>query len=168
MARHEPALTPNALEVLRARSEVELLGQRPRAPMRRVARLLLQRVSNHLLHLPVGDPARRAWPRLIEQPVEPLRHEPPTPAPGRLPRDPQRGCNLRVRAARRARQDDLRALGQALCGRPSPRPLLEHRPLAGADRHAYGRASSSGHPCLLVPEVREARRIRFRISDPGH
>ncbi len=65
-------------------------------------------------------------------------------------------------------RNHLRPLRQALRRGPAPHPLLERRPLTRTDRHAYGRASSSGHPCLLVPEVREARRIRFRISDPGH
>jgi hypothetical protein len=47
--------------------------------------------------------------------------------------------------------------------------LFQRRPLARAHNHSRRRPSLTfGHPCLLVPEVRMARILRFRISDPGH
>ena len=98
----------------------------------------------------------------------PLLDEAPTPAVGRLARDPQVGRDLRIRSPRGTGQDDLRPLRQRLRRGPSPGPLLQPRTLAGTHGHSNGRASSFRRPRLLVPEVREARRIRFRTSDPGH
>ena len=164
--RLQPEGSPNAAD--RGMTQLELLGQRARTPMRRVPWCLLQCLGNHLLHLRIGKSARSPRTRLVDEPVQTLLDKAATPAPDRLPRDPQRARDLRIRAARGAAQHDLRTLGQALRRRPSSRPLLQSRSLARTHGHANCRASSFRHPRLLVPEVREARRIRFRTSDPGH
>ena len=85
---------PNAAD--RRMTQLELLRHRPRAPMRRVPRRVLQCVGNHLLHLRIGEPPRCPGPRLVDQPVQPLLDKAPTPAPDRLPRDPQLEESLQV------------------------------------------------------------------------
>ena len=59
---------------------------RPRRPMRRVARLLLQRLHDHPLDVLVADRARLARPRLVMQPVEAAPREPAPPLADRRAR----------------------------------------------------------------------------------
>ena len=99
--RLQPEGAPDAAD--RGVTQLQLLGQCAGAPVRGIPGLLLQRVRDHLLHLPIGDAPRRARSRLVHQTVQPLLDEAPPPAAHRLPRDPQFGGNLRIRSTRGAR-----------------------------------------------------------------
>src|SRR5207248_3819496 len=85
-----------------------------RRPVRRVRRLLLERLHDHPLDVLVADRARLARPRLIVQPVKTTPGEPAPPFPDSRARTAQLGRDLRARAPLRRRQHDPAAKRQRL------------------------------------------------------
>jgi hypothetical protein len=104
--------TPNAHH--RRLRQPARLGHRPTAPVRRVARLLVQGLGDHALDRRITDRARRPRPRLIEQPVETLRDEPRAPLADRLRGDRQAFGNLAIGAIGLCGQHDTCAHRQRL------------------------------------------------------
>src|SRR5205823_5480441 len=78
----------------RALAHPRRLGHRPRRPMRRRPRLLLQGLADHPLDILVADRARLARPRLVMQPIKPPPREPATPLPDRRHRTAELGRDL--------------------------------------------------------------------------
>ncbi len=121
VARELERLTPMRLQAERAPNapnrhvtHVALFRQHARAPMCRVGWRPLQRVDNHLLHLRIRDPARRAGTRLVQQSIQAFGDEALPPASHRLPRDPQGGRHFGIRADRRHTRGQSAPVAQAL------------------------------------------------------
>ena len=112
-------------------------GHRGPRPVRRVRRGLLQRRHHHVLDLVEQDRRRPARARLVDQTLEPVRHEPGTPAGHRPWRHPQLGGDLLVRQPVGAAQHDLRPQRQRLRGLRPPRPPRQLLPL-GIGQHQLG------------------------------
>ena len=73
----------------------------------------LQSRDDDLLDLFVRDRARRPNAGLIVKPVEPTLDKPPTPEANGLHRRPATGCDICVRRAPRAGQNDAGAKREA-------------------------------------------------------
>ena len=93
-------------------TEAGRLRHLARAPVRRAARRRFQRADNHRLDLRVGDLARRAGTRFVEQARHAIGHEPRAPLTHRRLRHPQASSDRRVVAALGARQHEARASRQ--------------------------------------------------------
>jgi hypothetical protein len=119
--RLQPEGAPSA--ALRALRHLELLRQLRRAPMRRLARALIERRGDELLDSRVIEVARRPGPWLIEPPVEPPLKEAAAPLAHRLTHDAAAPGHLAVVHPLRARKDDARARRQRLRSLMPPRPL---------------------------------------------
>ncbi len=92
--------------------------------MRRALGDLFQGAHHHLLHLGVGDGARRPGPRLVAQPVQPAVQETAAPLGHGAPVDAQPRGDGDVGAAIGAGQHDPGAQHQALRGAAAPGPVL--------------------------------------------
>src|SRR5438034_8725654 len=87
---------------------------RPRRPVRRIRRLLLERLHDHPLHVLVADRAWLSRPRLVVKTVETARGEPAPPAADRRGITPQLRRDLCARAALRGRENDPAAKRERL------------------------------------------------------
>src|SRR5207247_8651118 len=87
-------------------------GHRPRRPVRRTGRLLLERLHDHPLNLLVADRARLPRPRLVMQPVEATPREPAPPLPDRVVVTAKLGRDLLARPTFRRRPDYPAAKGE--------------------------------------------------------
>ena len=92
--------------------------------MRRLSGSALQGQPHHSLNLRITDLARRPGARFIQQPVQPPLHKALAPFADRLVGQPELLRHGRVGLARRALQNNARALGQRLRTLRSPRPTL--------------------------------------------
>ena len=141
---------------------------RPRRPVRRVRRLLLERLHDHPLDVLVADRARLARPRLVMQPIEAAPREPAPPLADRRGVTAQLGRDLRARPPLRRRQHDPAAKRQRLRALRTPSPPLQHLPLLTTEhdlrtlRHDRPQSSSSMRttfganqpgPCELTTQV---------------
>ena len=82
--------------------------------MRRLSGSALQGQPHHSLNLRITDLARRPGARFIQQPVQPPLHKALAPFADRLVGQPELLRHGRVGLARRALQNNARALGQRL------------------------------------------------------
>ena len=110
---------------------------RARRPVRRVRRLLLERLHDHPLDVVVADRARLARPRLVMQPVEAPPRKPAPPPADRRAGTAQLGCDLPARPPLRRRQHDPATKRQRLRALRPPSPSLEHLPLLVAEHDLY-------------------------------
>src|SRR5580658_9575498 len=108
--------------------ETRLLGHEARAPVRAVGRHRFQCLSNDVFHLLIGDLARRADPRLIEQAIQPKFSKPFPPLTGRRAGNVQLSRDLRI---------------------AHPLPTTEYNP--GAHRHGLRRLRSTRHHTQFLP-----------------
>lgn len=83
-----------------AAAEAEPLRQRPRAPVRGVARPAFERQRHRLLHRGVADLARRTGPRLVQQPVDSAADETRAPTADRQTGQAKTAGDLSVGPAR--------------------------------------------------------------------
>ena len=143
-------------------------------PVRGVGRHLLQRGGDDLFHLVQQDRQRPARPRLISQPVQPLRGEPAAPFAHRRRIDPQAGGGLLVRRPLRAGQHDLGPQRQRLAGLGPPRPPRQLIPLLAGQHqlsHRQARPVMIGQPrqaILSEPPPPLAHRHPRRPQLRGH
>ena len=152
----------------RGLTESAALRHGARTPVRGVPRRAFQGQSDHPLDLCVRDLARRSRTRLIQQPRQPLPDEAMPPAPHRLPRDAGRGRDLPVGLGRGARQDEARALGQALRRGRTTRPLFQRLPFVGGqhDGRCWTTCTHRCPPCLH--EERRCAPVCSAIFNSGH
>ena len=131
-------------------TQPQMLGHRPRRPVRGIRRRGLQRRGDQRLDLIVADHPRPARPRLIEQPVQPVLGEPVTPPPHRC-----RSTGPAVRPSSvlvptiGGRQHDSGPHRQPRRTRSSPRPPLQ----LGAfiiGQHDLGSMRSTAQPSLTT------------------
>src|SRR5438093_3558736 len=108
-----------------------------RRPVRRVRRLLLERLHDHPLDVLVADRARLARPRLIVQPVEATPREPSAPLPDRRRVAAQLGRDLAARLTLGRSQHDPAAKRQRLRALRTPSPPPQHLSLLIAQHDLY-------------------------------
>jgi len=125
------------------------LGHQTRAPVRRLTRPALQRRGDHLLHLRVGDLARLARARGIEQSVQPLLDKAAAPLAYRLYRHATTLRNLPIGRPLCTRQHDARPQRKRLRGGATPRPFQQPIVLFGRERQLR-QCPSRNHVRLLV------------------
>ena len=112
------------------------------------------------LDLLVGDRARRARPRLVDQPVQPTLHEPPPPLAHRLRRHPNLGGDLLIRFTCRATP------ARSGTAAPTPATTSPAAPTAAASPAPH-RSTSTRATGLPLPPPTEST-INHRISGAGH
>jgi hypothetical protein len=100
--------------------------------MRRVVRLLLERLHDHPLDLLIIDRARLPRTRLVVQSVKPARRETHPPAANRGGVTAELLGDLDTRPPLRRRQNNPAAKRERLRRLRSPRPPLQHLPLLTA------------------------------------
>jgi hypothetical protein len=127
LVRLQPERPPDSAD--RALAHPTRGRHRTRRPMRRVRRLLLERLHEYPLDVGVRDRARLARPRLVMEPVKtPLREPAPPLAHGRAVAA-QLGSDLRARPSLSRRQHDPAPKRQRLRALRPSSPPLEHLPL---------------------------------------
>src|SRR5438034_6104624 len=102
---------------------------RTRRPVRRVRRLLLERLDDHALNVDVADRAGLPRPRLVVQPVEAAAREPAPPPADRRAGTAQLGCDLRARPPLRRRPHDPATQSPRLRAPRTPSPTVATPPL---------------------------------------
>src|SRR5271169_58675 len=152
--RLQPKGTPSAAH--RALRDLKLLRKQARAPMRGLARALIERSGDQLLDSRLIELARRTGPRLIEQAVEPPLKKATAPLAHGLTHDATALGYLAVVRPLCARQDDVRTQGQILRGLMPPRPfdqliVLLHRQLQLLELRSPAHRSLS--VCSPYPET---------------
>src|SRR5438477_356805 len=153
-----------------------------RRPVRRVRRLLLERLHDHPLDVLVADRARLARPRLIVQPVEATPREPSPPLADRRTGSAQLGRDLRARPTVSRRQHNPAAKRQRLRALRTPSPPLQRLPLLivehdlSTNRHDRPQSSlirttfdtSTPGPCELTTQItRRSRRSTPAFPSAG-
>ena len=133
---------------------------RARRPVRRVRRLLLERLHDHPLDVLVADRARLARPRLVMQPIEAAPREPaPPPADRRAgysPTRPRSPCSTCPSAA----ANTIRQRNASAC------ELFGRR----AHRSSVSRSSSlstTSARCAMTAPNRRSMRTTFDGQTPG-
>ena len=122
-------------------------SHRPGRPVRRVCRLLLERLHDHPLHLLVADRARLPRPRLVVQAVEAAPGEPAPPLPDRVVVTAELGRDLLACPALRGRQHDPAAKRERLRALRPPSPPLQHLPLLSS-------STTSARAAITAPNRR--------------
>ena len=143
------------------------LGHRSRRPVSGVSGLLFQGLHDHGLDFVVGDGARRSGPRFVEQTLEALLHEPPTPLTHGGIVDPQIGGHRLVRGTRRTGQDDPGPQSQRLSALAPPDQAFEDLALLVAQQQLCLRSSPWRHrrlPSLLTMTGTRRARRKFRTD----
>jgi hypothetical protein len=135
LVRLEPEGPPDAAD--RALAHPGRGRHRARRPVRRVGRLLLERLDDHPLDISVADRARLARTRLVMQTVEATPSEPAAPLANRRAAAAQPRRDLLARLAVGRRQHDPAAQRQRLRALRTPRPALQHLPLLVAQHNLY-------------------------------
>jgi hypothetical protein len=97
--------------------------------VRGARRCLLQGRDDHLFDLVQVDQRWPAGTLFVDQPIETLGQEPPTPLTHSGQMYVQGPCHVSVRVALGTRQDDPGPHRENLCGRRSPRPTSQRRSL---------------------------------------
>ena len=166
LMRLQPERAPDTAD--RALAHPGCRRHRPGRPVRRIDRLLLERLHDHPLDRLVADQARLARPRLVMQTIDPALGEPDSPFADRVGVTPKLRGDLIARAPLRRRQHHPAAKRQRLRALRPPSPPLEHRPLLIVQhdlsplRHA--------RPPIVVDEhdVSTPNNRSLRTSDSGH
>src|SRR5262245_56003025 len=98
--------------------------------MRRIPRLLLERLHDHPLQILIADRARLSRPRLVIPPVKAAAGAPATPLANRVVVTAQLDRDLLARPSLRSRQHDRQRNANAceLVGRPAHRPTTSRPP----------------------------------------
>src|SRR5450432_401097 len=144
--------------------------QRSTAPVRGSVRPLRQRGRNQTLDLSITDLTRRAWPRLVQQPIEPLRDETTAPLADRLWRRANPLRDFAVRQFLRTRKDDARTKRQRLRGLVAARPF-DQLLVLGLTQDQHWQSRSSSHVRLLGTHLNVRPRCEQnvqRIKDSIH
>jgi hypothetical protein len=164
--RLQPERAPDSAH--RGLTESAALRHGARTPVRGVPRCAFQGEGDHALNLRVRDLARGPRTRFIQQPRQSLPDEAMPPAPHRLPRDAGRGRDLSVGLGRGTRQDEARALGQALRRGRTTRPLLQRLLFFGGqhDERCWTTGTHRRPPCLH--EERRCTPVCSVIFNSGH
>src|SRR6478752_3982215 len=102
---------------------------RTRRPMRRVGRLLFERLHDHPLDGLITNQTRLPRPRLVMQPVETAAGKPAPPLADRVVITTKLGRDLLARPALRGRQHDPATKRQSLRTLRPPSPPLKRLPL---------------------------------------
>src|SRR6516162_4835262 len=160
--------TPRDATHWSTRAMATALGHRTRTPVRGVSRRALQCERDDTFDLRIGDLARRAGPRLIQQPRQTLANEAMPPAAHGLPRHARGRGDLAVGLARRARQHQTCTLRQSLRCRRAASPLLQRLPFFSS-QHDGRSGTASAHRC--PPCLHEERRrtpVCSMIFNSGH
>ena len=125
--------------------------RRPR-PVGRIRRSRLQRRHDHLLDLIVGDPARRARPRLIGQALQPPVQETPAPLGHRLRPDTHLHGNVLIGPQAillRTAQHDPAPQGQRLRRLRPPRPTHQRHAFLIGQHQRHLRTTTTSHAATL-------------------
>lgn len=99
----------------RGLGQARALSHRLARPVRRVGRCLFQRRDDHLFDLVHQNRGRAARPRLVDQPVQALIHEPSTPLVHRVRRDLQINGDLLVGRPGSAHASTIRERNARAC-----------------------------------------------------
>ena len=116
----------------------------------------------------VGNRARDAWPRFVQQPGDSLSEEATAPFADGRSRHALTASDDRVGLALGRAQDDPRAQGDRLRRGPTTRPLLEGRLFVSGQHEWRQRSAQSHRRVLLVAEYDGPTKVVSRISDSGH
>lgn len=120
-------------------------SHRPRRPVGRVLRRLLERLDDDPLDVGIGDPPGDAGPRIVAQTVQAPLEEAPPPGCGPCP-----ARHLHDRVVFGALQHDPRPLRQSLSRRSATQPALQHRPLGISDRQRRNPRTRTTHTRLTT------------------
>jgi hypothetical protein len=143
-------LSANARQIrLTAVTHPGRLSHRARRPVRRVRRLLLERLDDHPLDITVADRTRLTRTRLIMQPIKTTPREPATPLADRRGRAPQSRSDLLAGLPLGSGQHDPAAQRQRLSALRTPSPTLEHLPL-GLIEHDLSTRRHNGLQSSLI------------------
>ena len=142
-------------------AEAGRLRHLARAPVRRAARRRFQCAHDHLLDLRIGDLARRAGTRFVEQPGHAIGHEPRPPFAHGRRRHPQAARDRRVVAPLGARQHQARPSRQRRSRTRSMRQRIQFSSFLRWSRR--GRLWGDRCACwiLLHPAIRPSAEIYF-------
>src|SRR4051794_15437182 len=160
--------------------------------MRRVRRLLLERLHDHPLNILISDRARLPWPRLVVEPIHPAptsltragarlpcpgpRGDPPAP-PRRTPHPPlphrrgvtaQRLRYLNARAALGSGENDPTTKRERLRRLRPPSPTLQHLPLLARERDLRPLPHRRLQSSLPIRTTSTPTRRSLRTNDSGH
>jgi hypothetical protein len=124
------------------------LGHRTQRPVRRPGRRRFQCQPDRLGDRVVADPARRAGPRLVEQPVQAVLGEAATPLAHRVRVRAHRAADRLVLHPGRRRQHDPRTPRHRLPGLLCPRQRLQFLPLRRTQRDRHRSLAHHDHPQL--------------------
>ena len=144
------------------------LRHRSRTPMGRVSRLALQGSRQHRFHVGIGHRARRARPRLVQQPIQARGQKAGPPLAHGLLRQPQVVRHPGVALARRAAENHSRPLCQRLCGAGPPSPALQRLPLIDGDLQGRNRSSCAHGRSPFTTENAHHTQFVSIISGTGH
>ena len=153
--RLQPEGAPDAVDG--RRRIAHRLRHRAQRPVRRPGRRRLQRQPDRLGDLVVADLARRAGPRLVEQPVQPVRGEAATPLAHRVGVRPHLGADRLVLHPGCRRQHDPRPPRHRLPGLLRPRQRLQFLPLS--------LAQPNRHRALPITIIRPLSDNRINFAD---
>src|ERR1019366_852213 len=142
------------------------VGHRTGGPVGGVGWLLFQGLYDHGLDFVVGDGARRPRPRLVEQTLEALLHEPAAPLAHGGIGDPQVGGHRLVGGTGGTGQDDPGPQSQRLRAFAPPGQAFEDLALLVAQHQLGLRSSPWWHlrlPSLLTTTGTRRSRRKFRV-----
>jgi AraC-like DNA-binding protein/CheY-like chemotaxis protein len=149
-------------------THVAVLGQAARRPVRRIVRHRFQRRRQDALHIGIGDRARHARTRLVEQPIQTAHQKATAPFADRLLRDVDVPRNRGRGFTRGAAQHQTRAQGQGLRRGRAARPPFERFAFLGRQHHRSHGSAQSHRRVLLVAEYDGRPKYVSRISNSPH
>src|SRR4051794_25511738 len=141
---------------------------RTRRPMRRVRRLLLERLHDHPLNILICDRARLPWPRLVVEPIDPALREPHPPLPHRRGVTAERLRYLNARAALGSGENDPTTKRERLRRLRPPSPTLQHLPLLARERDLRPLPHRRLQSSLPIRTTSTPTRRSLRTNDSGH
>ena len=148
------------------------LGHRPRRPVRRIRRGLLERLDDHPLDVGIAHRARRTGTGIVPQTVETQLDEPTPPLADGVLVHPEAAGDLPIGRPFSAGQHDPTTCRQRVRALRASRPALQRLALIVAQHERFSWSSSSGHRCLpsLLTTTRTRTRTRkfLRTRNSGH